>query len=167
MDEKYPNDDIFYSEVQATLRTYDAKLWTIPGLFFTIVGFAFFYLQNQSAGPKKGVALLLSAVAMWALILLYNKAHIFHISAQKKINEFDRAHKEREPNAISRIPLTSMTRGELLSRLAELEKQGATFGNVQIFFGLLTVSWWVRTSMLVIFFLTSLGSVYYLLPTIL
>src|SRR3989344_1021254 len=130
-----------------------------------------FALTTRSFGQYLGFSsqssFLLSAVAMWALILLYNKAHIFHISAQKKINEFDRAHKEREPNAISRIPLTSMTRGELLSRLAELEKQGATFGNVQIFFGLLTVSWWVRTSMLVIFFLTSLGSVYYLLPTIL
>ena len=161
-------DENYYKELQNTLRSYDTKLWQIPSLFFIVVGFILANLNFNSLNSiKNGVTLLLGTIFLWILILLYNKAHLFNVSTQKKTNEFDNNFNSINTSKIKRIPLISMTDKELSDRIRYLEQefsdnprgnQGASFGYLQKVLGEVRVSWWLRTTML----LTFLGSFLFL-----
>lgn len=163
-------DTDYYKEIQSTLRAYDQKLWQIPSLFFVAVGFIFlnFKLENE---PLRNVAVLfVGFLFLLILILLYNKAHIFHVSIQKKINEFDNKFNKNDSVLIKRMPLTSMTQKEFDERLRYLEQkekedeqrsdlgtkptnERARFSKIRKWLAQTTVSFWVLWSMIVVLFL--------------
>jgi len=165
-------DRTFYQEAQATLRGYDQKLWLIPGLFFIAVGFIFeniiFKTQlNLEELLRNAIILFMGSLFLLILILLNNKAHVFHISIQKKINEFDEEYNNKEDVRIDRIPLTSMTIQELNLRMNILEKQflesegtkGANFTCIQKVLARVKVSSWIRRIMIMIFSITAVSCI--------
>lgn len=124
-------DKEYYPELQATLRSYDEKLWQIPVLFSAVVALILSSIEFEkiiSISIKNIIVLFFGAIFLFLLILLYYKAHFFHISIQKKINQFDGEFKKGKKDRIKRIPLTSMMTSELEERLEELKKtQNAGF----------------------------------------
>ena len=161
-------DRIYYQEAQAALRNYDQKLWLIPGLFFVAVGFILENIMLSSKGLLQNtIILFIGSLFLLILILLNNKAHIFHISIQKKINEFDEKYNKEnlDKNKIERIPLTSMTSKKFELRLNSLERdflesggeKGAKFDFTQKSLAKVTVSWWIRWIMIIIFLITAIS----------
>ena len=151
-------DEAYYSELHATQRDYDSKLWQIPVLYlaalaFTVDNIFFKDILNIKNLPTY----FISTLVFWILILLYNKAHVFHISIAKKINEFDVIYNENA--VIKRMPLTTMTSSELDARIKELNENkagstGAEIKGMKAFLAKRTVSFWVLNSM-VLFFIIS------------
>ena len=162
----------YYSELQAALRSYDQKLWMIPGFFGVAVGLILNNIDLESIKLlKDGLILFIGSLFLLMLILLYNKAHIFHVSIQKKVNEFDNNFNNniRDNNRIERIPLTSMTEDELDRRINRLEakyledkksNEGAIFNCIQKFLAKRYVSSWVRNIMLLTFIISFLAAIF-------
>lgn len=166
-------DEIYYIALQNALTSYDQKLWQIPSLFFAAVGLIITNIKpRESSSLQNGLILLIGSLFLQILVLLYTKAHIFHVSIQKKVNEFDNQFKEDSKNAGNpeRIPLTSMTNKELEDRMYELEgeylknkkgNEGAKFSCIQKFLAKRRVSRCIRTTMLLVFLASFLSSLYY------
>ncbi|HUW72096.1 MAG TPA: hypothetical protein VMV66_02850 [Candidatus Humimicrobiaceae bacterium] len=168
-------DEEYYSELQASIRSYDAKLWMIPGLFFVVVGLIIGNLDYVTLSFKNAIISFCGSFFLWILILLYTKAHIFHILIQKKIKEFDDKFNSIENNKrIERIPLTSMHEKKVKSIMEKLEKikkeeekkgekgdvdAGAGFDRFQKFIADRRVSKWIRTIMFSAFIISSLFSI--------
>ena len=167
-------DKTYYQEAQATLRSYDQKLWLIPGLFFVVVGFIFeniefsIYSVGLNDLIQNVIILFIGISFLLILILLYNKAHIFHVLIQKKINDFDDEKNKKKENKIKRIALTSMTPEEFKERIDLLKeefsksdgKKGAKFDPLQKFLAERTVSTWIRWIMITVFILTVIALVF-------
>lgn len=113
-------EEVYYSELQATLRNYDMKLWQIPGLFFAVVTLVLANFDS-SCSVKNIVILFFGISFLFLLILFFYKAHFFHILIQKKINEFDRVYNKKDEK-IERIPLTSIPPDEIKNILDKLKK---------------------------------------------
>lgn len=171
-------DETYYSSLQSALNSYDAKLWQIPGLFLTVAAILAanigFTMQFPEISFRNGLISLLAADAFLILILLHNKGHIFHISIQKKINEFDLQASDNgggDGKVPKRIPINSMDPKTLTRRLNELEMTslngdevtGARFSATQKALAQVFVSGIVRWSMMVIFVATSVFSIVCLL----
>lgn len=96
------------------------------------------------------------SLGLFILILLHNKAHIFHISIAKKINELE------EKNKLEIFPLTSIDKDDFKIRINDLERNylknkkhiGAKFGCVRKNLAFLTISSWVRNIMIISFLIT-------------
>ena len=152
-------EDTYYTALQSALINYDNKIWQIPGLFFGVATLLANYIFGKP--PEFGVLIIsiFGSFALFILILLHNKAHIFHVSIQKKINEFDKYYSKFDKTEIKRIPITSMGAKKLKLRFSELEVNflngnediGAKFNCVQKWLACLQVSWWVRWIMHVTF----------------
>ena len=148
-------DDDYYEELHAALRSHDNKLWMIPGLFFSVIGLVIANLNLTEAGFLKDLLILfIGFIFLWLLLLRYNKTHIFHIFIQKKINEFDNKHNKMIKNGIKRIPLTSMHENETRRIIKDLEKryskkhnEGAKFNIIQKSLSDIRVSVWIRNLM--------------------
>ncbi|MCU0653072.1 MAG: hypothetical protein MUD10_02325 [Candidatus Pacebacteria bacterium] len=142
--------EMYYKELQATLRNYDDKLWKIPTLFFGIIALSLngikFHSYDREDIIKNVAILLFSLIFLLWLIPLFNKAKFFHLSIQKKINELDNSIKEENKIDIKTIPLSSMNPEEFRKRMNDLEdkafndsqrissskfSEGATFGPIQ------------------------------------
>ena len=170
------DDEIYYKELQNTLRSYDQKLWMIPGLFFVVVGLVINNLDdNIILSLKNAIISSFGSFFLLILILLYTKAHIFHIFIQKKIKEFDDEFNSIENNErIERIPLTSMHETKvksIMEKLEEIKKEeelkgeegdrdaGAGFDTFQKSVATIRVSKWMRIIMLIAFISSSLFSI--------
>jgi hypothetical protein len=168
-------DEEYYSELQASTRSYDAKLWMMPGLFFVVIGLIVGNLDYVTLSFKNAIISSCGSFFLWILILLYTKAHIFHILIQKKIKEFDDKFNSRKNNKrIERIPLTSIHEEKLKSIMGTLEKikkeekekgkkgdadAGAEFDRFQKFIADRRVSKWIRIIMFSAFIISSLFSI--------
>ncbi|MFH1694650.1 MAG: hypothetical protein ABH880_02770 [Patescibacteria group bacterium] len=153
------NDEIkdvdYYRTAQAALLSYDSKLWQIPALFFTVVGLLIGGVGFNLASPVDGVLYLFGSILLWVLILLHNKAHVFHVSIAKKIDEFD----SKIESKIKRIPFTSMSKTDLNKRICELEERpDVSFSWFQKSLASITVSKWIRRTMVTTFVCTLLLS---------
>ncbi len=166
MDNNNINDKDYYNAAQAALLSYDAKLWQIPALFIALVGLLI-KDSNFNFTFQNGIIFLFGALALLILVLLHNKASIFHISISNKINEFDNFNDQNKNLQIKRIPLTSMNDEELRVRINELEKkelkkernEGAEFNCVQKFLAHYRISSWIRNIMLITLFATLFFSI--------
>lgn len=150
MEEKDP----YYPEAQNTLRSYDQKLWQIPSLFFISIGFIFQNLKLDEFTEENIWILVFGILFLLILILLYNKAHIFHVIIQKKINEIEKSQKEL---GYKKVSLTSMTNHQLKVVLNGLEKEelsdpksnlGARFNCLKKALANFRVSSWILNIML-------------------
>jgi len=160
-------DDDYYEELHAALRSHDNKLWMIPGLFFSVVGLIVINLNlNQSSLIKDLLLSLIGFIFLWLLLIRYNKVHLFHIFIQKKINEFDNKHNNKIKNGIKRIPLTSMRRDETKKAIQYLEKkslksnESARFNFIQKCLAGIRVSSWIR-NLMILTLLSLLGFIVY------
>ncbi len=133
-------DKEYYRELQANLRSYDIKLWAIPGLFFTVLGLI---IGNIEPVEYFRNAMILFFGILFLIILLLNfyKTHFFHVSIQKKINKFDSNFNEKQEKVeLKRMPLESMSGEQLRDRIRELELEydknkndGFEFSRIQKF----------------------------------
>jgi hypothetical protein len=154
MEQNMKTDDSYYAAAQAALLNYDSKLWQIPALFFALIGLLVKDVEF-CLNLENGVIFIFISVALLILILLHNKAHIFHVSISKKINEIDNKYNDQ----VKRIPLTSMDNQELEIRMNELERkfldkevnEGAQFNCLQKFLARERISTWIRNSMIISF----------------
>lgn len=123
-------DKEYYSALQNSLNGYDAKMWQVPGLFFVIVGILVRGLDRNDFWSSwyNGIFLIVAAVLIGLLLVYYNKAHLFFLLIQEKINDFDdyynKANDSNNAKKIRRIPLSSMPPEDLISRLSCLVKNG-------------------------------------------
>jgi hypothetical protein len=157
MEENKKVDNEYYSELHGALRSYDEKIWIIPGLYLVVIGLlsSNFNFSEIYSWENLIISLIIT-ITVFILVLFYNKATIFHISIQKKINEYDNIFNDRDGDKIRRIPLTSMDRKEFDIRINELEKnelageknEGARFNFIQLVFARRQVSMWTRNTML-------------------
>jgi len=118
-------DPEYYSALQKSLDGYDAKLWQVPGLFFVIIGLLISGLDfgnNFWSSWYNGTLFIIGTILTGLLLVYYNKAQLFFLLIQEKINEFDRIYNENWKNKIERIPLASMPQKDLIFRLACLVK---------------------------------------------
>jgi len=152
-------DKNYYSELQSALRNFDTKIWAIPGLFFGAVGLVMtnidFSFDKFPALIKNTIIVFFGLLFLSILLLLFYKAHFFHISIQKKVNKFDKEFNEKQDNtALKRMPITSMSARELKLRLKELEDdQEAEFyiAPIQKWLIQRTVTDWIKRVMWLIF----------------
>ena len=167
MENNQTNDKDYYNAAQSALLNYDTKLWQIPALFIALVGLLIKNIEFDFT-IENGVIFLFGSFALFILILLHNKASIFHISITKKINEFDNKFNSINNNQqIKRLPLTSMNDNELKVRINELERkelekeknEGAKFNCIQRFLAQRRISSWIRNLMLFTFSITFLFSI--------
>ena len=118
-------DKEYYSALQNSLDGYDAKLWQVPGLFFVIIGLLVNGLDKDNFWSSliNGAIFIIASILTGLLLIYYNKAHLFFLLIQEKINDFDKIYNNKVV-VIERIPLASMPQEDLISRLACLVKQG-------------------------------------------
>lgn len=118
----------YYKELHSASRSYNTKLWTIPGLFILVVGFIFKGLEFNSmdsfASLKNFILLVGGGVIIFMLLLQSLKDSFFQISIQKKINELEESEK-----AIEGMPLYSATDTEITRRLQQLKENFDTDGH--------------------------------------
>jgi len=154
-------DDEYYPELQASLRSYDEKLWQIPALFSAVVALILGSIDRDnflSGSISDTIVSFFGTLFLFLLILLFYKAHFFHVSIQKKINEFDKEFNKKDTK-IKRIPLTSMASDELKDRLKNLkgdDESRFASNHFQEWLIERRVSSWMKFAMLLIFTLNFL-----------
>jgi|GEM_PF-5909715 hypothetical protein len=117
-------DKEYYFALQNSLEGYDAKLWQVPGLFFIVIGLLLSGLDKYDfVTIFNGIVFCIAAVLTLLLLIYYNKAHLFFLLIQEKINEFDDLFNKQQ-GVIERIPLASMKPDNLTLRLAKLSIHG-------------------------------------------
>ena len=154
------DDDLYYRELQSAARSYNTKLWTIPGLFGGLIGLIvtnlnfpeFFIRSNIYIELKNTIILFIGCLFGYVLILHFYKAHFYHLSIQKKIDKFDNIFNTKQCKNLERISLESTSDIKIKKRICELEfdkEDKCDFTYLQKYLITEQVSPWVKRIMII------------------
>ena len=105
-----------YTQIHEAARHYDTKIWAIPAVFFSIIGFIVSQINFTNLLSYQNIFLtLIGFFGSLLLAIQFNKDSFWVISLQDKINEMD----EKENFY---FPLYALPKSKVRARLPELQK---------------------------------------------